>query len=75
MFLFVTQAFWVFIVWICVFVCNLGLFEITEWEPINRGAVWFNSFTSFKTINPKLSVSLIYILKAVIKNLYNFDAW
>jgi len=32
-FLFVTQAFRVFIVRICFFlVCNLGLFEITEWE-------------------------------------------
>jgi len=34
MFLFVTQAFWVFIVRICMsFVCNMGLFEITGWEP------------------------------------------
>jgi len=34
MFLIVTQAFWVFIVEICLsLVCNLGLFEITEWEP------------------------------------------
>jgi len=29
-------------------VCNLGLFEITEWEPIKRGAVWLNSFKSLK---------------------------
>jgi len=29
-------------------VCNRGLFEITEWEPIKRGAVWFNSFKSLK---------------------------
>ena len=34
MFLFVTQASWVFILRIWFFlVCNLGLFEITEWEP------------------------------------------
>jgi len=34
MILFVTQAFWVTIVRICFFlVCNLGLFQITEWEP------------------------------------------
>ena len=49
MLLFVTQAFWVFIVRICFFfVFNLGLFEITEWEPLKRGAVWFNSFKSLK---------------------------
>jgi len=41
-----------------------------------RGAVWFNSFKSLKnTILPKLSVSLTYILNAVIKKLYSFDAW
>jgi len=28
--------------------CNLGLFKITEWEPIKRGAVSFNSFKSLK---------------------------
>jgi len=45
MFLFVTQAFWVFIVRILFFlVCNLCLFEITEWEPVKRDAVCFNSF-------------------------------
>jgi len=34
MFLFVTQAFWVFVVRIRVLlVCNLGLFWIAEWEP------------------------------------------
>jgi len=32
MFLFVTQAFWGFIVRAGFLVCNLGLFEITEWE-------------------------------------------
>jgi len=30
-------------------VCNLRLFEITEWEPIKRGAVCFNSFKSRKS--------------------------
>jgi len=49
MFLFVTQAFWVFIVRISFFsLCHLGLFEITVWGPIYRGAVWFNSFKSLK---------------------------
>jgi len=33
MFLFVTQAFWVFIVRICFFGMQSGLFEINEWEP------------------------------------------
>jgi len=34
MFLFVTQAFWVFIVQMCFFVVyHLGLFETTEWVP------------------------------------------
>jgi len=34
MFLFVTQAFWAFIVKIWVFmVCTLGAFEITELKP------------------------------------------
>jgi len=34
MFLFVTQAFWVFIVRMCFFlVCSLGSFEIIEREP------------------------------------------
>jgi len=32
MFLFVTQAFWVFSAGICS-LWNLGLFQITEWEP------------------------------------------
>jgi len=31
------------------FVCNLNLFEITEWESIKRGSVWFNSFKSLKS--------------------------
>jgi len=45
----VTHAFWVFIlrIWVLL-VCNVGLFQITEWKPINRGAVWFNSFKSLK---------------------------
>jgi len=34
-------------------VCNLGLFEITEWKPIKRGAVWFNSCHS-KAVNDKV---------------------
>jgi len=34
-------------------VCNLGLFEITEWKPIKRGAVCFNSCHS-KTVNNKV---------------------
>jgi len=33
MFLFITQAFWDFMVEMCLFACNLGLFQITEWEP------------------------------------------
>jgi len=33
MFLFVTQDFWDFIVEMCFFVCNVGLFQITEWKP------------------------------------------
>jgi len=40
MFLFVAQAFWIFIVRICFFlVCILGLFKITEREPKKSGAV------------------------------------
>ena len=34
-------------------VCNLDLFEITDWKPIKRGAVWFNSCYS-KTIHDKV---------------------
>jgi len=48
MFLFVKQAFWVLLYERCFLVCNLCLFEITEWEPIERDAVWFNSFKSLK---------------------------
>jgi len=33
MFLFITQAFWVFFEEYVFLVCNLALFEITEWEP------------------------------------------
>jgi len=33
MILFVTQGLWVSIVQICFLVCNLGLFEVLEWEP------------------------------------------
>jgi len=29
-------------------VCNLDLFEITEWEPIKCGAVWFKSLKNDK---------------------------
>ena len=43
------STFCVFVVRICFFsLCHQGLFEITEWGPINRGAVWFNSFKSLK---------------------------
>ena len=58
--------------------CYLGLFEITEWGPTKHGAVWFNSFKSLKkTINAKVVSfhKLQYIIDAVIKKLYNFDAW
>ena len=49
MFLVVIQAFSVFIVRIYFFsLCHLGLCAITEWEPIKRGALWFNSFQSLK---------------------------
>jgi len=41
MFLFATQAFWVLCEYVFL-VCNLGLFENTEWELIKRGAVSFN---------------------------------
>jgi len=51
MFLFVTQAFWVFIVGILFFSVQLGLFEITEWQPMKRDAVWLNSFKPLKIDN------------------------
>ena len=43
---------YVFIVRIWFFLmCNLGLFESTEWAPIKHGAVWFNCFKSLKNDN------------------------
>jgi len=59
------------------FVFNLGLFEITEWEPIKRGAIWFNSLSHSKTKNAKVVslLNLFSLLNAVTKKLYNFDAW
>jgi len=36
-----------------ILVWNLALIEITEWEAIKRGAVWFNSYHS-KTVNNKV---------------------
>ena len=48
MFLFVTQASWIFILRNDFMVWSLGLFEINKWVPIKRGAVWFNSFKSLK---------------------------
>jgi len=49
MFLFVTQAFWVFILRMCFFVCNVGLFAIIELEPKKHGDVWLNSFKPLKS--------------------------
>jgi len=46
MFLFIRKISWL-LLYECV-LCNLGSFEITEWKPINFGAVWFNFFESFK---------------------------
>jgi len=48
MFLFVTQAFWLFIERYVFLMCNLRLFEITEWEPLKRGAIWFKSLKNNK---------------------------
>jgi len=37
----------------------MGLFEINEWEPIERGTVWFNSFKSLK--NDSLNTSCQFL--------------
>jgi len=54
----------------------LSLFEITEWGPTKRGAVWLNSFKLLKkTINAKFVsfLNLYRLPNAAIKMLYNFD--